>query len=64
MFLSIYLNENNLMTKYLVKIEDIKDTRFQKALKVLHRYEKGLNTKDEYPRNSNQENILNLLILI
>ena len=64
MFLSLYLSENDLTTKYLVKIEDIKDTRFQKALKVLDRYEKGLNIKDEYPRNVNQENILKFLILI
>ena len=71
MYLTFYLQEQNINVSYLVKKKDIKEPFIKKAIKVLDRYKQGKNqpsgdslTAGHYPRNKKQEEIVKMFVVI
>ena len=59
-FVLISKNEN-VSNFYLVKKDNIEDELIDKLFEILKRYKKGENKEGEFPRNNNQEMILNTI---
>ena len=62
MYLTFYLQENNINASYLVEKSDVKETFLRKAITVLDRYKNGENLNDHYPRNKTQERIVKVFV--
>ena len=71
MYLTFYLQEQNINVSYLVKKKDIKEPFIKKAIKVLDRYKQGKNqppgdtlSAGHYPRTKKQEEIVKMFVNI
>ena len=71
MYLTFYLQEQNINVSYLVKKKDIKEPFIKKAIKVLDRYKQGKNqpsgdslSAGHFPRTKKQEEIVKMFVNI
>ena len=62
MYLTFYLQENNINASYLVDKSDVKETFLRKVITVLDRYKNDENLNDHYPRNKTQERIVKVFV--